>query len=350
MNKRANLSKILTLTLFLSGILLGLTRSAWAQGEMPDYEFYKKYGNHSKVWDENVQKGFEAYDKQNCDDTLNFLKQAIAAQAQDALVYYKVAVCSEVSGSPYTALQYYQLAEEQLQKLQTIHRYHKDIYESYGRALYQAKKYDQAFPYLTRAAAIGSPSFGLYYLVGTLYLQKNDSNAAIELFEKALSQDTSAVPPANLAAVYREVAKAYYKNKNIPKTTELITKAVQLNPQDQEASQLKAELAAMTQQQSMVQMLNNLTNEAKPLNYNSGSGPTSAPPPPAAAKLPPLDGSPIKDPTPALGTPVAPGSPGLAPAPMPPAPAPTTSAPPPSSSTSTTPSGSTKLQPLPPAP
>ncbi len=318
----------------LLAILLVLGGTARAQSETDDFEFYKKYGHHSKVWDDYVKAGFAAYDQQNCD-------QAIAAQCQDGLVYYKLAVCSEVQNTPYTALQYYQLAEEKLGKLEVIHHYQKDIYESYGRALFQAKRFDEAFPYLVRAAAVGSPSFGLYYMVGYLYARKNDLKAAGEYFDKALAQDISKAPPAILGMMYREVAKNYLRDKNYDKASELLNKAYAINPNDQEVAQMRNQVSNVRAQDSIMQMIHSAEGQMNNGQDNTSGG--SKPPPPAAAKLPPLDGGVTKDPTPPLGSASGPSSPG-------------TTAPSPSSTTSTGSSGSssgssgTTLQPLPPAP
>ena len=91
---------------------LGMPTRAWAQ---EDYEFYKKNGHTNKAWNQEVEAGFTAYDKQDCDGTVTHLQEAIKLQCQDALVYYKMAVCTELKGSPYTSIQYYQLAMEKLQ-------------------------------------------------------------------------------------------------------------------------------------------------------------------------------------------------------------------------------------------
>lgn len=285
-------------SLLLIAFIAFSTVPARAQDQVDDFEFYKKYGHSSKVWNDAVQQGFAAYDQQNCDQAMTFLKQAVAAQCQDALVYFKLAVCSEVANSPYTALQYYQLAEAKLGEMQVLHRYQKDIYEAYGRALFQGKKFEEAFGYLTKAAAVGSPSFGLYYMVGFLYAKKNDTKAALEFFEKALAQDTSKAPPQLLAMIYREVAKSYLQNKTYDRAGELVTKALQLNPADAEAQQMQNQLATLRQQQSMVQMIQNI--EVNRNGEKPGAAPVSKPPPPAASQLPPLDSGP-KDPTPPLG-------------------------------------------------
>jgi tetratricopeptide (TPR) repeat protein len=287
-------------SLILLFILFFSASPARGQGQVDDFEFYKKYGHSSKVWNDMVQQGFAAYDQQNCDQAMTMLKQAVAAQCQDALVYFKLAVCSEVGGSPYTALQYYQLAEEKMGTMQVLHRYQTDIYEAYGRALFQGKRFDEAFKYLTKAAAVGAPSFGLYYMVGYLYAKKNDVKAALEFFEKALAQDTSKAPPQLLGMIYREVAKSYIQAKNYTKAGELVTKALQINPSDGEATQLQSNLNTYRQQESMIQMIQNV--ETNRSGERPAAAPVSKPPPPAASQLPPLEGSGPKDPTPPLGT------------------------------------------------
>lgn len=292
---RAFSKNLFILLVFFSSALV----AAPARAQSQDFEFYKKYGHASKQWNDYVQQGFAAYDRQNCEEAMTALKQAIAAQCQDALVYYKLAVCSEVAGTPYTALQYYQLAEEKLGKLEVLHPYQKDIFESYGRALFQAKRFDEAFPYLVRAAAVGTPSFGLYYMVGFLYAKKGDTKAAVEFFDKALAQDTSKAPPQILAVVYREVAKSYAKEKNNQRAMELLKMALAINPNDTEANQLRTQLSHIQAQETLLQMIHSA--EGKVTGQESAPG-TSKPPPPAASKLPPLEGQTLKDPTPPLGT------------------------------------------------
>lgn len=309
-----------------------------------DFEFYKKNGHTNKDWNDFVKQGFEAYEQQNCDSALTSLKQAVGAQCQDALVFFKMAACSELIDSPYTALQYYQLAQEKLDKLNVSHRYKTEIYESYGRALFKAVRYDQAFPLLTKAVALGTPSFALNYMVGFLYSKKGDSQAALDSFTRALTYDTTGVPPTLLSSVYREVAKAQVQLKNYQAATPLLEKAFQLNPNDPEVVKMKNESSLGLQQNSMIQMIQSLSDP----NHTKTSDSGSQPPPPAAAKLPPLESQPtLKDPTPPLGIPSSQTTLPPRSNPAPPAPAPQA---PPAVSMPTTGVGSTpiKLEPLPP--
>lgn len=295
---------------------LGLS-SILAQDAETDFKFYKKHGHSSKAWNEYVEQGFIAYHNQNCQAAVRNLKEAVSLQAQDALVYFKLAVCSELMDSPYTAIQYYQLAQEKLQKLPAVHRYQKEIFENYGRALFKAGKEKEAMPYLTRAAVVGTPSFALYYMVGTLYGKKNDWPAAREYFQKALTQDVSKIEPKLLSQVYFEVAKVYYEAKDLQNASKLLDKAIQLDPTNQQAMNMRASVNTGLQQKSMVDMLQNLSEQ----NQAAGEPtPQSAPPPPAAAKLPPLDGGSTTDPTPPMGQ-VNP-APAPSPSPAPPSPPP----------------------------
>lgn len=291
--------------------------AAWACYARPvraneDYDFYKKYGHHQKNWDEAVEAGFTAYEAGDCEGALSHLKQAIGAQCQDALVYFKMAVCTELTGSPYSAMQYYQLAQEKLEKLSGLHRYQKEIFENYGRALFKAKRYEDALPYLSRAAAVGTPSFGLYYMVGYLYAQKKDWTAALDYFRKAVAQDTSEVSPPLLSRVYLELARVHFNQKEYDQAVPLLNQAVQLDPNNQEAALLKSQTNQALQQKNMVQMIETLTDralsEAKP-------GEKSAPPPPAAQKLPPLETAPQR--TPAQGSTTTQETGKLAPLPVP---------------------------------
>lgn len=267
------------------------------RAEMSDFEFYKKRGHSNKAWNDAVEAGFAAYDAKKCDEAMMNLKQAVAAQCQDALVYFKLAVCSEAAGTPYTALQYYQLAEEKLAKLSAPHRYQTDIYENYGRALFQSKRFDEAFPLLTRAAAIGSPSFGLYYMVGYLHAKKGNRAAALEFFEKALAQDSGQAPPPLLATVYRELAKSYFQNKDYEKSSAFVSKTLQINPNDAEATQLRTQISNIQTQQGIMKMIQNAEDQRS----GGTTSPSYRPLPPAASKLPPLEGMPGKDPASPLG-------------------------------------------------
>jgi tetratricopeptide (TPR) repeat protein len=312
---------------------LGFSRGAQAD---TDYDFYKKNGHTNKAWNQEVEAGFAAYDKQDCDGTLAHLQEAIKLQAQDALVYYKMAVCTELKGSPYTALQYYQLAQEKLQALPAVHRYQQDIYENYGRALLKADKKKEALPYLSRAAAVGSPSFAIFYMVGSLAAEMGDWGAAMDYYKKAIAQDTTGVDPKLLAQIYFYVGKSYYDNKDYQNAIAQLDRASQLDPENLQVQNLRGTVSTLLQQKSMGEMLDGLsqkgTTGASGTTVGTGTTPgssTGPPPagtttgspslPPAAANLPPLNppANPPATNVPVTTTPTNPTAPGPVAAPIP---------------------------------
>jgi tetratricopeptide (TPR) repeat protein len=296
---------ILVTCLVLAG---GISRLALADG---DYDFYKKYGHSNKTWNQEVEAGFAAYDKQDCDGTITHLQEAIKLQAQDALIYYKMAVCTELKGSPYTALQYYQLAQEKLQTLPAVHRYQQDIYENYGRALLKSDKKKEALPYLSRAAAVGSPSFALFYMVGSLSAENGDWGAAVDYYKKAIAQDTTGIDPKLLSQIYFQVGRSFYDAKDYQQALLQLDRAAQLDPDNVQAQNLRGTVATLVQQKSMGEMLDGLSQkgttgpgtQTSPTVPSTGPVPVTTTPgsttpgtttgasnlPPAAAKLPPLN-------------------------------------------------------------
>lgn len=265
--QRKTLKKLIPLKLLSLCFCLALLSPtiAYAKKSEPpktkDYRFYKKYGHTSRAWNDAVRAGFAAYEAQNCELALKHLGEAIRAQAQDPLVYFKLAVCNEVMDSPYTALQYYELAQEKLKNLKRAHPYQQEIFENQGRLLWKGKSFKKALPLLKQASIVGTPSFGLYYMLASIYAEQAQFNGALEYYQKALTQDLSGVEPALLSQVYFEVAKTYYQNKDYRTALPLLEKAVRLNSQNQEAAKLKSQIAVLLQQDSMVEMFERLKKE-----------------------------------------------------------------------------------------
>ncbi len=232
-----------------------------------DFGFYKKQGKASKAWNDFVKQGFDSYDSQDCEKSVTFLKEAVKNGCQDPIVFFKLAACSEVMGSYYSAAQYYKQAEDGLKLLRSPHRYQTDFYEAYGRTLYLNQRLDEAIPYLTKATETGTPSFFLYYLLGELLNSKGQAPAAIEYFNKALAQPLTQATPGQLTRIYKTIGKSYLDAKNYSKATEYLTKAADQSPNDQEIQQLKYRASEAKRQEdlfkSMDQMMNNLEPESK---------------------------------------------------------------------------------------
>src|SRR5262245_4434357 len=179
-----------------------------------DFEYFKKYGRSSKAWNDMVRDGFDAYEAGDCEKVLSYLKDAAKAGCDDPIVLFKLAACSELQGSYYSALQYYKQAEDGLKILKAPHHYAQDFYEAYGRTLYMNKKYDEALTYFTKAAELGTPSFGLFYFLGELSLSKKDTAKALEYYNKALTQPLTTANPAQVGRAYAAIGKAFLELKD----------------------------------------------------------------------------------------------------------------------------------------
>ncbi len=225
-----------------------------------DYNYYQKHGRKSSLWNEKVQKGFEAYEKGDCEKAISFFKQAMSEGCKDPLLIFKLAACAELMGSYYSAAQYYKQAEEGLSTLSAPHRYAQDFYEAYGRVLYLNQKTEAALPYLLQAEKGGTPSYLLFYLLGQIYLTKGQNQMAMEYFNKAIQQPLNQVPPVQLAKIYRALGKSYLELKEADKAIQFLELAVKNNPADAESKQLLYQAKEFKRQQTIFKMMEGISN------------------------------------------------------------------------------------------
>ncbi len=225
-----------------------------------DFGFYKKYSNKPKACSNDVKQGFESYDKQDCEKTIAFLKDAIKGGCDHALVLFKLAACSEFTGSYYSAAQYYKESEEPLKILPAPHRYQKDFYEAYGRALLMNKKADESLSYLSKAADLGTPSFTLFFLVGEIYNMKKQPEMALQFYQRAATQTLEGVSPTQLAKVYGTIGKTYLEVKDWAKAIEYLDLALKNAPNNAEYQQARYKAQELKRQNDLFQMMQSVTN------------------------------------------------------------------------------------------
>ena len=206
---------------------------------MSDYQYYKKFGKTNKAWDEYVKLGFETYDKGDCDKAIAYFKEAIKSGSNDPLLIFKLAACSELTGSNISAEQYYQQIESSLKILKSPHPYQNLFYEAYGRTLVANQKVSEALPYLKQATEKGPPSFNLFFLVAQIYLSQNNTDQAIEFYKKAINQDLNGVQAKYLAKAYGMLARSYYVQKNYEEVIKYADLSLKLEPNDNELKQIR---------------------------------------------------------------------------------------------------------------
>jgi len=220
-----------------------------------DFNYYKRYGKSSKAWNDLVKNGFDSYDTQDCEKAISYFKEALKAGCDDPIMLFKLAACTELLGSYYSAAQYYKQAEDGLKILKAPHRYSTDFYEAYGRTLLLNKKPDEALPYLLKGADLGSNSFTLYYLLGELFIAKKEPATALTYYQKALEQPIANIPPPQLARVYGAIGKAYLENKNWDKAVEYLDLAVKNAPNDTQLQQFRYSASALKRQEEIFKMM-----------------------------------------------------------------------------------------------
>ena len=246
----------LTLTSGFSFLfILGYFASIGLSKPLSDWKFYQKHGHKDSKWNNFVEEGFTAYDIADCTTTLQKLQEAIGLGCQDPIVYFKFAICSEATGSIYSATQYYELASKGLKSLKASHPYQREIHENFGRLLFAQKKWTQAFEQLRTASSVGNPSFALFFMLAELYSMKGEHDLAAENYFKAISQPTTNIKPEMLGKAYREIARALLKQKNYSQGLEFIKRARELLPNDLDLTTLYNQASSGLQQNQLIQTL-----------------------------------------------------------------------------------------------
>ncbi|MBI4411159.1 MAG: tetratricopeptide repeat protein [Deltaproteobacteria bacterium] len=236
----------LVIILFLPGLANTQTASPPTSYAAEDYKDYKKSPHTSPEWDSFVQEGFQMLDRQDTENTIEFLRKAVGLGCQSPLVYFKLALSYEALGSHYSAVQYYEQAKAQFSKANTDHRYNRTFDENYGRALYMMGQTEKALSHLEKAAK-SSESFWLLKLLGDLALSKDDTLTATAYYERALrSNDPDLTAEARLDLVLT-LARMYAKQDQKDGAKRYYQKVLEIDPNNQEAQKY---LASFKQQDS----------------------------------------------------------------------------------------------------
>jgi tetratricopeptide (TPR) repeat protein len=173
-----------------------------------DFQAYKKSSYTGASYDPFVQEGFQALDKQDLTTAIEFLRKATNLGCQSPVVYFKLALAYEGTGSYYSAVQYYELARDQFSKDKIEHRYRKQLDENYGRALYLLGKKDEAMPILVNSLKNGDNPWALR-IVAAYYLEKGDLASASTCYDRYVHASGSDLTPADQLEIYLLLARSY---------------------------------------------------------------------------------------------------------------------------------------------
>lgn len=224
-----------------------------------DYADYQKSTFANPQWDPFVKEGFDALDKGDLDTTLEFLKKAVNRGCASPLVYMKMALSFEGQGSYYSAIQFYEMAEESFKKANQNHRYASDFKANYGRALYLMGQKDKAIPILEQAAATANHPW-ILKLLGEVYTEKGDHQQATAYFERLLKDPQHGLTPPEVLDINLLLARAYRKQNAAEGALRYYENVLQMDPAHKEASDyVKQTKDTKNQNENWEDVLNKIT-------------------------------------------------------------------------------------------
>lgn len=218
----------------LSGPAFAQAGSPLASYAAEDYKDYKKSPFVSPEWDSFVQEGFQALDRQDAENTIEFLRKAVGLGCQSPLVYFKLGLSYEALGSYYSAVQYYELAKGQFVKSNIDHRYNRTFDENYGRALYLMGQKEKALPILEKGAK-SSESFWVLKLLGDVAFSKEDLPTAVAYYERALKSNDPDLTSESRLDLALTLARTYAKQNLTDGAKRYYEKVLELDPANREA-------------------------------------------------------------------------------------------------------------------
>ncbi len=229
---------VLPLLCFTPTVAAAPTKTTESQSG--DYAIYKKSSFIGSPWDAQVKEGFEAFDRENAEETINSLKNAVNLGCQSPLVYFKLAVAYESLKVNYSAIQYYELAAEKFKSAHQDHRYAQEFDVNYARALYSMGKKDDAIKILSKASSV--PAWGLK-LIAEYHLQEGRIEEALPYFEKLLDLSKNGMTEDETENLLTQVARVHAHMGNKDTAKKYYERVLAMNASNNEARNYTQSLA-----------------------------------------------------------------------------------------------------------
>ena len=221
-----------------------------------DFEDYKKSPMANPQWDPFVQEGFQAFDRQDMQTTIEFLRKALGLGCNSPLVHFKLALAFESQGSYYSAIQYYELAGTGFKQANQSHRYAKDYLSNYGRALYMMGQNDKAYVIFQKAVET-KKEFWILKLLGQMAMNKGDLATATSYYEQALANPDESTTNNDAMALYMELAKSYFAKGDKATGESYYNKILAIDPNNKEATDYYKAIQRDQNQEKVFEILNN---------------------------------------------------------------------------------------------
>ncbi len=236
---------------------------ALSPGEDKDHTVYLQSTFSNPRFDSLVAEGFSNFAGGQAIQAIDFLQKAVVQGSKSPLVYMKLALAYEYLGNPYTAIQYYGMAEPDIATLPEDHLYRQRFHEFFARALLSHNQRDAAIPHLEAAA----PTSDQYWLLSQLadhYLEKGELEKALPQLLRAVEVPSiQDVAPADIASVYLAIGKIYLSQNNLDEAHRYLDYATRTDPQNREAGDLKHKLVEQKQKELYQQNMGNIMDQMK---------------------------------------------------------------------------------------
>lgn len=221
--------------LWILGLLILVSLPSHAGEAGPDYEAYVASPRSNPKWDPLVKEGFERLTQRDFTSSLEFLKKAINLGCESPIVFFKLGLAYEATGSYYPAVQHYELAKKQFQTTNQNHEYNGLTDESIGRALYLMGDKKKAIIILKSIAQKTNRAW-ILKLLGTEALEIGDHLNATSYFERLFKFEDQALSPPERLNIYTQLARIYRNKKESAGAIRYYNEAIKIDPQNVEAN------------------------------------------------------------------------------------------------------------------
>lgn len=199
--------------------------------DLSDWDYYQKQGHRNVQWDALVKAGFEAYETENWNAALSFLKRAKGLGCKDGLLLFKLAYYEETRGNAETVLPLMLEAEGDLRRRYPNHPVTLNFSEHVGNLLFDKADYAGALPYFLKSIEENGESFLRDYVVGQIYRMQGNSGESVAYFEKAMHQPLPPnAPPAMRVMAQVELLQLYHATEDDKKTLALAEEILKSAP------------------------------------------------------------------------------------------------------------------------
>ena len=229
-----------------------------------DFALYNKSGERSKVWNEYVQSGFEAFEAGNIPTALVFLQKAYDKGCRDGLMTARLGLIHESMGRPKEAVILLEQARPKLKKTYPKHDFTQNIDAHLARMYYSDNQYNKALPLFLEALKTAPDDFTLLFLTGQVLREQDKKAEAYKHYKRAevLPVPTD-VKPDPKKALLKELMALAYEMKRYDESLSYAEQILILDPRDPIATSYKKTISRKKFKQQQDQGIKDMIKKYK---------------------------------------------------------------------------------------